>query len=128
VSLAGRDPDPYPLWHSSQIQGGNNFAAWNNPEVDRLLHEARQPDPSYPDEVARRTKLYSEFQDLFAREQPAIPLFYPVYAYAVSDPNVGGIQLPQLLVASTRFATLPNWYVHTERILATGDRTPRPTP
>jgi peptide/nickel transport system substrate-binding protein len=128
VNLAGRDPDPYPLWHSSQIQGGDNFAGWNNPEVDRLLTEARQPDASYPAEVAHRQQLYAEFQSLFARELPAIPLFFPVYAYAVSDPTVGGVQLPQLLVASTRFTTLPDWYVRTERVLPGSAQTRRPTP
>jgi peptide/nickel transport system substrate-binding protein len=127
VALSGSDPDPYPLWHSSQVASGQNFAGFNNAEADRLLTEARQPMSDYPQDVAHRKQLYSAFQALFAREQPALMLFHPIYTYAVADPNVGGVQLPQLLVSpSDRYMTLPSWYVRTERVLASGKR--RPTP
>jgi len=38
----GIDTDPYQVWHSSQINGGSNFISFANPEVDRLLEEARE--------------------------------------------------------------------------------------
>ncbi len=117
VNVSGSDPDPFPLWHTSRIQAGQNFAGFSNPEADQLLAEARQPLPGYPEDVARRKQRYAEFQALFAREQPALMLFHPVYGYAVADPNVGGVQVPQLLVtAASRFLGLPAWYVDTERV------------
>jgi peptide/nickel transport system substrate-binding protein len=130
VNLGGEDPDPFPLWHSSQIEGGQNFAGFNDPEADRLLTEARQPQAAYPAEVARRRQLYAAFQARFAERPPAIMLFHPVYTYAVADREVGGIQLPQLLSGATsRFVTLPDWYARTERVLAVaGGRPERQQP
>ncbi len=37
----GFDSDQYPIWHSSE-QTGNNFVGYANPEVDKLLVEARK--------------------------------------------------------------------------------------
>jgi peptide/nickel transport system substrate-binding protein len=126
VRLGGADPDPFPLWHSSRIEGGQNFAGFSDPEADRLLAEARRPDPDYPTEISRRRALYDQFQALFAASQPAILLYHPIYAYAVADPTVGGIQLPQLLAgAASRYVTLPSWFVRTERVLAGSRPTPK---
>lgn len=119
IGLPGADPDPFPLWHSSQIETGQNFAGFNNPDADRLLSEARLPAADYPTEIARRRAAYAGFQALFAREEPAIMLYHPIYAYAAADPTVGGIQLPQLLVRpASRYLTLPAWFVRTERVLS----------
>lgn len=107
------DPDPYPLWHSSQATDGQNFAGWRNPEADLLLVQARQ---ARPDDFELRASIYHRFQNLFHEEDPALMLYHPVYTYVV-DVNVGGVQLPQLLVEpADRFQTLPEWYVRTERV------------
>jgi peptide/nickel transport system substrate-binding protein len=119
IGLPGSDPDPFPLWHSSQIETGQNFAGFNNPDADRLLSDARLPAADYPTEIAQRRAAYAAFQALFAREEPAIMLYHPIYAYAAADPTVGGIQLPQLLVRpASRYLTLPAWFVRTERVLS----------
>ena len=77
------------------------------------------PAPDYPTEIARRRANYAAFQALFAREEPAIMLYHPIFAYAAADPSVGGIQLPQLLVRpASRYLTLPAWFVRTERVLS----------
>jgi ABC-type transport system substrate-binding protein len=48
----GLDPDLYPLLASSQtIAGGSNVSGLQDPQLDRLLAEARRPG----DEAARRT-------------------------------------------------------------------------
>lgn len=122
VSVSGADPDPFPLWHSSQVQGGQNFAGFHHPEADRLLAAAREPLPEYPADIAHRRQSYAAFQALFVREQPALMLFHPVYAYAVADPNVGGVQVPQFLATTaSRYLSLPEWYADTERVLADSD-------
>ena len=101
------DPDPYPFWDSSQIQSGLNVANWSNQTADKLLEEARQSsDPS------TRRGDYARFQVLFAREQPSILLYYPVYAYAVPT-SLKGVSLDLFLQPSDRFTTVTDWYFRT---------------
>jgi peptide/nickel transport system substrate-binding protein len=112
--LQSYEPDPYPLWHSTQVDGGQNFAGYSNPEMDQVLVELRR---AHPEDRAGRFELFSEFQRMFAEDLPALLIYHPVYTYAVGDPNLGGVQLPQLIVdPSDRFTTLPDWFVRTERV------------
>lgn len=108
------DPDPYPFWHSSQAQSGFNFAGFSHGRADEVLTEARQTNPENLD---RRRELYSEFQRLFAETQPSLLIYHPLYTLAVVDPNLGGVQLPQLLIEpADRFRGLRGWYTQTERV------------
>jgi len=101
------DPDPYVLWHSSQIEaGGQNYSAFVNQQADSLLEQARVEW-----NMDRRREIYWRFQEVFARELPALPLYYPVYTYAV-DERVHGIQLGRMAVAADRFRGIANWYVN----------------
>jgi len=109
------DPDPYPLWHSSRAADGQNYSGWRDPVADALMVEARQVGP---DRIDERAALYYRFQRRFVEEEPALVLYHPVYTYVVVDPNLGGVQLPALLVKpADRFVTLRDWYVRTERVL-----------
>ncbi len=69
-------PDPsrflYPLFHSEAI-GRTNFFSYANPEVDRLLSEARKPV-----EESRRLRLLQEAERIIVREVPAVFLFHQV--------------------------------------------------
>lgn len=38
---AGIDPDPYPIWHSSQIEDGSNVVAYRNARVDEICEQVR---------------------------------------------------------------------------------------
>lgn len=110
------DPDPYPLWHSSQARSGQNYAVFADEQADRFMVEARRMPPS-PDNLAARAELYRGFQEVFAALQPSLVLYHRVYNYVVVDPNVGGVQLPQLVVQpSDRFFTLPEWFARTDRV------------
>ncbi|MFQ5945053.1 MAG: ABC transporter substrate-binding protein [Anaerolineae bacterium] len=105
------DPDPYEMWHSSQIPDqGQNFGGFGNRDVDEILEQARMTV-----DLARRRELYVRFQELFAQEVPAIPLYYPIYSYAV-DQRVGGIQLGPVRDPSDRFATISEWFVNIRRV------------
>lgn len=121
--LAG-DPDPYPLWHSTQASGGGqNYTGWANEEADAIMEEAR----AIVDEPARRAR-YAEFQDIFAEEVPAILLYYPVYTYGVRD-RVHNVQLGTLNTPGDRFDTFNQWYILTRRVPANqvpGDTPPTP--
>ena len=106
------DPDPFPLYHSSQIATGQNYGGWSNQEADALVIEARSTvDPE------KRRALYSQFQHLFAADVPAIPLYYPVYTYGVSE-RVKAVQIGPLNTPADRFATFPDWYILTRRVPA----------
>ena len=109
--IAG-DPDPFPLYHSSQIATGQNYGGWSNQEADALVIEARSTvDPE------KRRALYAQFQHLFAADVPAIPLYYPVYTYGVSE-RVKAVQIGPLNTPADRFATFPDWYILTRRVPA----------
>ena len=104
------DPDPFPLYHSSQIDTGQNYGGWANPEADALMTEAR----STVDQEKRR-RLYAQFQYLFATDIPAIPLYYPAYTYGVSE-RVKAVQIGPLNTPADRFVTFPDWYILTRRV------------
>jgi len=110
VFLSG-DPDPYPLWHLSQIEGGQNYAGWNNDKASMLLESARAVSNQ-----GRRNDFYFEFQEIFAEEIPSIILFYSVHTYGVSN-EVHNVQLAPLTTPSDRFRTLADWYVLTRRVI-----------
>ena len=105
------DPDPYPLWHSTQVESGQNFSGFANEEADVVMEEARRTaDP------AQRFELYSAFQQIFAEEVPSLLIYYPIYVYAV-DGRVRDVQLSPLLHTSDRFRNIHEWYVQTEQIV-----------
>lgn len=111
-SITG-DPDPYPLWHSSQAgEGGQNYSGWMNEQADTLILAAR----TTVDREKRRV-IYGEFQKIFAQEVPALLLYYPVYTYGVSE-RVKAVQIGPLNVAADRFTTFDEWYILTRRVPA----------
>ncbi len=82
-----QDPDIYAVWHSSQaVPGGLNFIHYKNPELDRLLEEAR----ATPDR-RRRTELYHRVQEVLAEDQPYCFLYVP-YALPVVQNRFMGIK------------------------------------
>ncbi len=111
-SITG-DPDPFPLWHSSQAaEGGQNYSGWMSEEADTLIKDARSTI-----DRSKRETLYARFQQLFLEELPALPLYYPVYTYGVSQ-RVKNVQIGPLNTPSDRFVTFPDWYIVTRRVPA----------
>ncbi|MBV7337818.1 peptide ABC transporter substrate-binding protein [Chloroflexi bacterium TSY] len=107
------DPDPYPLWHSTQAEGGGqNYSGWSNEEADQVMQEARAiADP------AERMKFYWRFQEIFAEQAPAILLYHPVYTYGVSD-RIQNVQIGSLNQSFERFTNFVDWYIITKRVPA----------
>lgn len=81
------DPDPYQIWHSSQIEKGSNYVGFNNPEGDRLIEEAR-----ISFDRARRIELYHRFHEMLHELQPYTFMFSPESLLAV-DKRVGGVTI-----------------------------------
>jgi peptide/nickel transport system substrate-binding protein len=106
------DPDPYPFWHQAEATGGQNYSQWDDRAASEFLEQARVTT-----DYTLRTRLYRNFQVVFAKELPALPLFAPVYSYGV-DSQVQGAQVPALLYdPSDRMVTFSNWYLLTRRAL-----------
>jgi peptide/nickel transport system substrate-binding protein len=105
------DPDPYPFWHQAEAAGGQNYSQWDNRAASEYLEQARVTA-----DYALRAKLYRNFQVIFAKELPALPLFVPVYSYGV-DSQVEGVQVGALYEPSDRLATFTSWYLITRRAL-----------
>ncbi len=63
-----------------------------------------------------RKRLYRNFQVVFDKELPALPLFVPVYSYGV-DSQVQGVQVGALYDPCDRLSTFLNWYLLTRRAL-----------
>jgi peptide/nickel transport system substrate-binding protein len=102
------DPDPYPFWHQTQAAGGQNYSMWNDRQASEYLEQARIiVDP------AERTRLYRNFQVRFVGELPSLPLYHPMYTYAVNE-QVQGVRMGPLFDTSDRFATLQTWYLFFE--------------
>jgi peptide/nickel transport system substrate-binding protein len=105
------DPDPYPFWHQAEATGGQNYSQWDNRAASEYLEQARVTA-----DYTLRAKLYRNFQILFAKELPALPLYIPVYSYGV-DAQVQGVQISPLYDPSDRFANFTSWYLLTRRAL-----------
>ena len=113
------DPDPYPFWHQAEAAGGQNYTQWDNRAASEYLEQARvMADPDM------RKRLYRNFQVVFGKELPALPLYVPVYSYGV-DSKVEGVQVGALYDPSDRLGTFSNWYLLTRRAL---EQTDVPTP
>lgn len=105
------DPDPYPLWHSTQAEFGQNFAGYASAEADLVMEEARRTaDPE------QRIDLYHRFQQIFTTEVPSLLIYYPIYTYAV-DAQVWDVQLAPMFHTSDRFRNIWAWYAETEEVV-----------
>ncbi len=109
------DPDPYPFWHQAEATGGQNYSQWDDRAASEYLEQARVTA-----DYTLRTRLYRNFQVVFAKELPALPLYVPVYSYAV-DSQVQGVQIGALYDPSDRLTTFSNWYLLTRRALEQTD-------
>jgi peptide/nickel transport system substrate-binding protein len=104
------DPDPYPLWHSTQIQDGQNYAGWDDEATDVAIEQARALT-----DVNLRRDYYVEFQRIFAERLPALLLYHPVYTYGVRN-IVHDVQLGPLNTSADRFRNISQWYIKGRRI------------
>lgn len=112
------DPDPYPFWDQAQATGGQNYTQWENRVASEYLESARVTV-----NTLERAKYYRNFQIIFQQDLPAIPLYYPIYSYAISK-NIQNVQVGPLFDPSDRFLNVNEWYLAG---LKTPANTPTPT-
>lgn len=101
------DPDPYPFWGQAQTQTGQNYAEWDNRTASEFLEQARMTV-----DFGERERLYRNFQVLFMREMPSLPLFYPTYTYAVTQ-DINGVNFGPIFEPGDRFNNVHTWFILT---------------
>jgi len=99
------DPDPYPFWDQAQQIGGQNYSQWENKIASQYLKEARVSQ-----DLEERAKLYRNFQVIFSDELPALPLYYPIYTFAV-DQSIQGIRVGSMYDSSDHFWNITDWFL-----------------
>lgn len=102
------DPDVYEFWHQGQYEAGKNYGGASDRRVSEALEKARQ-------EVSgvNRVLYYQQFQRDFVERAIAIPMYYPLFTYAVSD-DVEGVQLGFIGTHSDRFRNIQDWVLYRE--------------
>jgi len=109
LALPG-DPDPYPFWHETQVEDGQNYAGFVHRRISEILEQAR-----IKINRERRRELYYEFQDIFAQQVPALLLYVPVYTYGV-DERIHDVQIGPLMYPSDRFRAISEWWIVPRRV------------
>src|SRR5690606_34526623 len=70
---AGIETDIYQMFHSSQmIEGGDNFMSYKNPELDRVIEQARTTI-----DEDERLPLWKQAHRILHEDQPYTFLFFP---------------------------------------------------
>jgi len=107
------DPDPYPFWHDTQIEGGQNYGGFEDRNSSIWLERARTLS-----DAGRRAEFYQSFQHRFQDQVPALILYYRVYSYGL-DAALQGVSLGPLNDPSDRLQGLTGWYLVARREAAT---------
>ncbi|MBN1258482.1 hypothetical protein JXA05_01865 [Candidatus Peregrinibacteria bacterium] len=111
----GYNLDAYPYWHSSQAKaGGYNLSNFKNFVVDSLLEKARLER----DEEDRK-KTLTDIQKIINTEVPAIFLYSPTYAFALSE-KIQNASFDNLATLSDRYSRIGDWYARSQRKLKKG--------
>jgi len=108
--IVGSDPDPYPFWHSSQINyPGLNLSMFSDRDADELLEKARSGVSD-----KERANLYKKFQKILVKEIPSIFLYTPDHNFIVHK-QIKGIDIKGVLRPYDRYANINNWYIKTKK-------------
>lgn len=107
----GMIPDPFPFWHSSQIDyPGLNITSYNSDKADKLLEKARETSKQKTGRQA-----LEKFQDLLLEKRPARFLLRGNAFYFLSK-KVKGDKIEKAVSPSERFTNVKNWYIDTKRV------------
>jgi len=87
------------LFHS---QSPNNHIHYANPEVDRLLEEARTMPTDSEEARQARFRVYQQAEEIIAQDAAWIPLLHPRSVYVVK-PYVQGFFVPPLVIEHLRY-------------------------
>ena len=86
MSWGGGDveDDPKQIWHSTSMgKGGSNYISYSNPEVDKLIDQARGEL-----DKAKRAELFKKVYGLIADDVPYIFLFNRKFEYYANSNKI----------------------------------------
>lgn len=93
VGWSGR-PDPDGNIYAFMVTGGgNNYAGYSNPQVDRLLADAR-----IPTEMAKRKPIYAEIMRVLDDEMPYVYLWHPQDVKGLGPTVQGYVPVPDGMI------------------------------
>jgi ABC-type transport system substrate-binding protein len=98
------DPDAYEFW-DQEFPMGYNYGHISDRRISESLEAARR-DPNGINRVIH----YRNFQSNFAERAIAIPLYYPLFSYALA-PTVKGVQLGFIGSPVDRFRNIQDWTI-----------------
>ncbi len=108
--ILGGSSDPFPFWHSSQIENpGLNLSLYNNKEVDQAIEKARKT--TNKDDIQ---DLYKFVQQKIKDDMPAIFLFNPNYNY-ITTKDAHIVNDKEITTPSERFNNIQDWYIKTTK-------------
>jgi peptide/nickel transport system substrate-binding protein len=111
-NVLGPSSDLYSFWDSSgRFSPGLNLAIMSDPQVDKLIAEAR----ANMNDATRTQELATAQSDIIA-DAPAVFLYSTNDLYAASK-NIKGIATSTLSDPSDLFREVPAWYLQTARVL-----------
>ncbi|MBC8248799.1 MAG: peptide ABC transporter substrate-binding protein [Anaerolineales bacterium] len=94
-------PDPQNfldiLFHS---ESHNNYWKYSNPEVDRLLEEARGEQDS-----EKRMELYQQAEEMILEDAPIVPLTHAA-DYWLTKPYVEGMIYPPVIIPKLKYVSI----------------------
>lgn len=106
----GNDPDPFFFWHSSRKKHpGQNFALYENEEVDKILADARGNIS-----LEERQAKYAEFEEKLLSDAPALFICSPQFVY-ITNSKIKGNDTNAIVNLSYRFSDVTDWYIKTVR-------------
>ncbi len=108
--MMNADGDPYPFWHSSEVEKGLNLAGFASSNADKLLEKGRTQSEEEKDAT------YRQFQEIVVKEVPAVFLYQSIYTYALPK-KIQGVDLTDISSPSDRFADVTSWYIKTKKAL-----------
>lgn len=91
-NFGSHDPDPLGLWGIDDVY---NFSRWNNPDSDELLYKALETPDAFKQDF--RAEIYTEWQQLFSEDLPALLLFAPNSLWGYNDRLHGVVPLPHTM-------------------------------
>lgn len=98
------DPDVFAYWHAGQVPpNGKNYGSLSDDRLSELLERGRRE----PFDI-NRVALYQRIQNAFLERALAIPLYYPLFTYAVEN-RITGVQVGFISTPSDRFQTIGDW-------------------
>jgi peptide/nickel transport system substrate-binding protein len=93
VGWSGR-PDPDGNIYAFMITGdSNNYAGYSNPQVDKLLNDARVPS-----DLAQRKLIYSQIMAILDDEMPYVYLWHPLNVKGLGPTVKGFVNVPDGMI------------------------------